>query len=177
MTNFVEDIISELLQAIKLDLTDRHPFFHRGQLKKENVILCKIMPSLVGSGEEISLSGGLGQYIRTARYDDEFLNRFLEHFTNSARSCKAALDQLSQKSSPYFVGEPGLGSLYLTLFCRKVASDFLLNETLAEDQIKSLADGFTRDLEKKTLAISAKVGVQGIVATEEILIQSTRLPF
>ena len=172
MGSFVQDLASELLEAIRMDIAERDPIFHRGHLKKENVILCKVRPTLIGSGEGISLSGDVGERVRAMRYDDEFLNRFVEYFTDSSKSFKSALDQLSQKSSPYFVGEPLLGSLYLTLFCRKVASDFLLKEELVEGQVKSLVDGFIRDLEGKTLAISAKVGVRGIVATEEISIQS-----
>ena len=45
MVNFVEDLVSNLLQEIRVDIGERDPVFHRGQLKKENVILCKIRPS------------------------------------------------------------------------------------------------------------------------------------
>ena len=118
------------------------------------------------------MSGSVGEYARTVRYDDEFLNEFIERFADSSESYKTALSRISDKSSPYFVGESLLGSLYLMLFCRKVASDFLLNEALTDDEIKSFVGAFTRDLEGKTLRISAKTGVRGIVATEEILTQN-----
>ena len=172
MADFVRDLATDLLNAIKVDMAKRDPIFHRGHLKKESIILCKVRPTLMGSGAEISLFGDVGERVRAVRYDDEFLNEFIEFFTDTSKSFKAALEQVSQKSSPYFVGEPLLGSLYLTLFCRKVASDYLANEELTEGQVKELVGGFTRDLEGKTLGISAKVGVKGVVATEEISIRS-----